>query len=137
MRVVGIAVINGTPQYNNFGGIGEFGKTKIIDNLCVGEYFGDLGELALPTYSGVWPTPTYKKNLSKTDFKGLFTATEYRAINTLTNTDDNAFQFWDMAQTSDGVDLDDPRTVAGLNYVSGMGAIGAPRLSIIMKGKPE
>jgi len=137
MRIVSIAVINGIPQYNNFGGVGDFGETEVIGNLCIGEYLGELGELALPTYPGTWPEPTYRKDLSKTDFKGLFTATEYRAISNLAKTDDNAFQFWDMAQTSDGIDLDDPRTIAGLNYVSGMGAIEAPRLAVIMKGKPE
>jgi hypothetical protein len=40
-----------------------------------------------------------------------------------------------MAQTSDDIDLDDPRTDAGLNYVSGMGAITPDRLAIIKKGK--
>ena len=78
---------------------------------------------------------THETEISKTAFKGLFTAKEYRAINKLTETDDNAFQFWDMAQTSDGIDMKDPRTMAGLNYFSGMGAITPDRLEIILLGK--
>ena len=79
--------------------------------------------------------PTHETVLSKTDFKGLFTASEYRAISVLTATDDNAFQFWDMAQTADSIDMNDARTIAGLNYVSGMGAVSAPRLAVVLLGK--
>jgi len=135
MRIVSIPVINGVPQYQDYGGLDDFGQNEIKGNLCIGKYFGSLTEDQLPTYRGVWPEPKYLKKLSKTDFKGLFTATEYRAISNLAQTDDNAFQFWDMAQTSDDIDLDDPRTDAGLNYVSGMGAITPDRLAIIKKGK--
>jgi len=119
MRIVSIPVINGVPQYQDYGGLDDFGQNEIKGNLCIGKYFGSLTEDQLPT----------------SDFKGLFTATEYRAISNLAQTDDNAFQFWDMAQTSDDIDLDDPRTDAGLNYVSGMGAITPDRLAIIKKGK--
>ena len=79
---------------------------------------------------------THNTQISKTDFKGLFTATEYRAISNLAAADDNAYQFWDMAQTADNIDMEDPRTQAGLNYCSGMGAITSERLAIILLGKP-
>ena len=135
MRIVEFECLNGKPDYDQFGGIDQFRKTEIIDGSCVGEYLGSVDEATLPNYAGEWPIPTYVKQLSKTDFKGLFTASEYRAISTLASNDDNAFQFWDMAQTADNIDLDDPRTQAGLSYVSGMGAVSAERLAVINLGK--
>lgn len=135
MRIVSIAVTNGVPQYDDHGGIGDFGRTEIVGSNCIGEYNGAIDEATLPTYTGTNPLDSYETVLSKTDFKTLFTATEYRAISDLAGTDNNAYQFWDMAQTADSIDLKDSRTLAGLSYVSGMGAVTAPRLAIILLGK--
>jgi hypothetical protein len=121
-------VINYPDDQNTF----KWSKYLPDKGVVIGEY---TGTKSLTPYSGEWPTPTYVKQLSKTDFKGLFTASEYRAISTLASNDDNAFQFWDMAQTADNIDLDDPRTQAGLSYVSGMGAVSAERLAVINLGK--
>lgn len=134
MRIVTFPA-SGTPDYAPYGGVSEFGQTSIIEGNCVGVYHGVSDATALPNYGGTWPLPVYITQISKTDFKGLFTATEYDAISTLTNTDVNAYQFWDMAQTADNIDMDDPRTQAGLNYCSGMGAITSERLAIILLGK--
>jgi hypothetical protein len=102
------------------------------EGKVIADYTGDL---SLTPYAGTWPKTAYTRQMSKTDFKGLFTATEYRAISTLAASDDNAYQFWDMAQTADNIDMDDPRTQAGLSYVSGMGAVTPERLQTILKGK--
>jgi hypothetical protein len=135
MRIVSIAAINGVPQYDDHGGIGDFGQTVVVGSNCIGEYNGAIGEGTLPTYTGTNPLDRYETVLSKTDFKTLFTATEYRAISNLAGTDNNAYQFWDMAQTADRIDMNDDRTTAGLSYVSGMGAITGPRLAVILLGK--
>jgi hypothetical protein len=138
MRLVQFPCLDGKPDYDQFGGASAFRKTSLsaLDGYCVGEYVGGLDAGTLPDYPGTWPEPSYVRSMSKTDFKGLFTATEYRAISTLAGNNDNAFQFWDMAQTADNIDMDDPRTLAGLSYVSGMGAVTAERLQTILKGKP-
>jgi len=73
--------------------------------------------------------------MSRTDFKGLFTATEYRAISVKAETDDNVFQFWDMAQTADHVDLEDSRTQAGMGYLVLVGIFTQERHDEIMLGK--
>ena len=124
-------------------------KNDIIENIIIGSSrdFPDYVDVTDNNYGVGWIkdgevfiapiiTPvTHETEISTTDFKGLFTAKEYRAINKLTETDDNAFQFWDMAQTADGIDMKDPRTMAGLNYFSGMSAITPDRLEIILLGK--
>lgn len=136
MRIVSIAVSAGVPEYENFGGIANFGKTEIVGSECIGEYNGSLGTNDLADYTGAWPLQEYETVLSKTDFKALFTATEFRAISVLITTDDNAFQFWDMSQTADFIDMNDPRTKAGLNYVGGiLSEITPARLATIRKGK--
>lgn len=134
MRIVSINVVNGIPQYDDHGGIGDFGQTEVVGANCIGEYFGPIDEVTLPTFTGANPLDKYRTSLSKTEFKNLFTPTEYRAISNLADTDNAAYQFWDMAQTADGIDMKDSRTIAGLNYVSGLGAIAAPRLATILLG---
>lgn len=77
----------------------------------------------------------YITSMSRTDFKGMFTATEYRAISVEASTDDNVFQFWDMAQTADHVDLEDSRTMMGMAYLVSVGIFDQTRHDEIMLGK--
>lgn len=79
---------------------------------------------------------THQKTMSKTDFKGLFTEIEYRAISNRTATDDKVFQFWDMAQTADFIDMSDARITTALTYISSLGDITAERLAELLLGKP-
>lgn len=86
------------------------------------------------------PEVVYITSMSRTDFKGLFTATEYRAISVMSETDDNLYQFWDMAQTADHVDMADVRTQGGLNYIAAISTTenklpNADRVAIILLGK--
>ena len=79
---------------------------------------------------------THSTSMSKTDFKGLFTATEYRAINNLTATNDNVYQFWDMAQTAAHIDVNDARTSSAINYIASLGDLTSDRAAEILLGKP-
>lgn len=81
------------------------------------------------------PEVVYITSMSRTDFKGMFTPTEYRAISVEAETDDNVFQFWDMAQTADHVDLEDSRTMMGMAYLVSVGIFDQPRHDVIMLGK--
>ena len=80
------------------------------------------------------PPVVYLTSLSKTDFKALFTPTEYRAISVSASTDDNVFQFWDMAQTADFIDLEDARTLGGLGYLVSVGVLTQTRHDVIILG---
>lgn len=80
--------------------------------------------------------PTHSKQMSKTDFKGLFAPQEYRAISTKAETDDIVFQFWDMAQTADSIDVNDSRTQGGMGYLVSVGCLTQERHDVIMLGKP-
>ncbi len=79
---------------------------------------------------------THDTVLSKTDFKGLFTPEEYRAISNASTTDDIVFQFWDMAQTADNIDVNDSRTQGGLSYIQAIGVLTPERHAEILQGKP-
>lgn len=81
-------------------------------------------------------TVTHIKSMSKTDFKSMFTATEYRAINNRVATDDIVFQFWDMAQTADHIDVGDLRTLQAIQYIAGLGDLTSDRANVILLGKP-
>ena len=72
----------------------------------------------------------------ETDFKGMFTPSEYRAISNAAQSDDNVFQFWDMAQTADSIDVNDSRTQAGMAYLQSQGVLTQGRHDEIMMGKP-
>lgn len=82
------------------------------------------------------PTTYYLTSMSRTDFKGLFLPAEYRAISVKAETDDNVFQFWDMAQTADSIDVSDERTQAGMGYLVAVAVLTQERHDIVMQGKP-
>lgn len=81
------------------------------------------------------PPIVYLTSLSRTDFKGMFTATEYRAISDMSKTDDNLYQFWDMAQTADSINMEDTRTIQGVSYLAFVGIFDEARRDEILMGK--
>ena len=80
--------------------------------------------------------PTHYTSISKTDFKGIFTPTEYRGISVLAGIDDIVFQFWDMAQTADHINVGDLRTIQAIQYIASLGNLTPDRAAEILLGKP-
>jgi hypothetical protein len=84
------------------------------------------------TWSTVNPTPVAARPapLSVTDFKKRFTFAERTAL--LSSADAGVKVFLDELNTATAVRLDDPDTVAGMNYVVGLGLLTAQRRDQIL-----
>ncbi len=85
------------------------------------------------------PAPAPVTHITKIEgwqFKGLFTPTEFRAVNIATETDDAVFQFWDMASTAPVIDVALPEVVAGMTYVATVIGMTDERRDELLLGKP-
>lgn len=137
MRRVQFDLVNGAYPDDR----SHFKNTKLHKSIdkWIGQYSGE--DTNIEDYTGPWPVDArYETSMSRTDFKGLFTATEYRAISVksaeLTTEGDNVFQFWDMAQTAESISVKDPRTIAGMAYLVSVNCLTQPSHDVIMLGKP-
>jgi hypothetical protein len=135
MRLIEFPHTSGVVQYPDYEHL--FKNTKSHNGKIVGEYYGM--NLSIADYTGDWPVvaTTYKKEMSKTDFKSLFTPSTYRAISVAAETDDIIFQFWDMAQTADDINVDDARTIQAMGYLLSQAVITQNEHDTVMMGKPE
>lgn len=117
-------------------GMSSFRNTRHIGVDIIGEYYGAATNATLNDYVGVWPIVdiVYKTLITLREFKTSFTPAEYRAINVATTTDDIVFQFWDIGQTTEPIDLEHPQTIEGMAHLVAVGLITQARHDTIMQG---
>ena len=107
------------------------------------EYDGYVGVPALypdalgwnPTERVFFALPTailIRSRLTKTQFKRLFTQAERIAIRN--SADDVVIDFFDLANTADEINLDDPDVIAGVQYLEANGILLSGRASEILQG---
>jgi len=117
----------------------QFKKTRYHEGNIVGEYYGSDGNI--DSYVGTWPEPVvrYKTQVTRREFKLLFTPTEYRAVHALTSTDDAVFQLWDVAQTTNPIDMTCQEVVDGItNVCTGVNGLPTAQRGVeILKGVQE
>lgn len=77
-----------------------------------------------------------RRILTKKELHLSFTPTEYRALTTAAQTDDNLYQLWNALNVADFIDLDAPETVNGMAYIVGAGLLTPERHDEIMSGLP-
>lgn len=111
-----------------------FRNTRFYDGDIVGEYTGN--DTSITSYIGPWPIVeiSYKTLITLREFKSMFTPTEYRAISVTAGTDDILFQFWDIGQTTEPIDLEHPQTIAGMAHLVSVGLLTQARHDTIMQG---
>ena len=72
--------------------------------------------------------------ITKLDFLGRFTPSEYRAIRNMEETDDILFQYSDLLRyLNEKIDLTDERIIFGVNYLISKGIISSERANVILK----
>ena len=84
---------------------------------------------------GYIATPVRNRTvLSPREFKSAFTPPEYRAIRAAADTDDIVFQFWDVVQSVQEIDLTHEQTLQGMAYLVGTSLLTQVRHDEIMQG---
>lgn len=76
-------------------------------------------------------------NLTKKEYFLSFTADEYQAIQDAIPTDPLLAQLWNTLQVVDYVNLEDPVTVNGMQYLVSIGLLTSDRYTDIMYGVPQ
>lgn len=82
------------------------------------------------------PAPTATRTITKLQYMGLFTDNELRAIYTAAKAVVDVEIWLDKFKITPEVDLDDPRTIGGLQAMETAGLIGAGRAAWIASGLP-
>lgn len=138
MRIVIFLIVNGVPDYDQFGGDGEFGVTEIVGSDCIGEYRGSASEQELPTYTGYWPIVEQKYRLDMTpgEFQLLFTADEFDIIDTARATDKRLNQLWSAMMSSPIISVISPTVISAVGHLVTKLYITQARADVIMKGLP-
>lgn len=69
------------PDYSPFGGIDQFNLTFVTGGKCIGEW---LGSAPLPDdlteYTGIFPPPVYRTQVTPEEFIGLFTNEQWGEV---------------------------------------------------------
>jgi len=143
MRIVKVSVINGIPQYQDYGGIAAFGPTKVTDGECIGEYNGPSSEDELPTYTPPVVTE-YRTLLTRREFfssKTGLTGREQKKIRNYANdeTKEHYGEVYELVSQIDvagDVDLTLPDTIEGMAYLVALNLLDSDRHEEIMQGIP-
>lgn len=139
MRIVIFPITNGVPDYDQFGGIGEFGLTEVVDGNCIGEYRGASPAGSLPDYGGAWPIPEpveHRPNMTPGEFQLLFTADEFDIIDTARATDKRLNQLWSAMMSSPIISVTSPTVISAVAHLVTKLYITQARADVIMKGLP-
>jgi len=78
-----------------------------------------------------------RKQLTRKEFHLSFTPAEYRQIVNTAQANDELFQLWNALNVADYVDLEDPETVQGMQYLVSLELLTQERYAEIMQGLPE
>jgi len=141
MRIVKIPAINGIPQYQDFGGIDDFGPNAVTGNDCIGDYIGSLSEGDLPTYTPP-VIPVYRTILTRREFfssqTGL-TGKEQKDIRKYAENESNpyygeVYELVSQVDVADEVDLKNPETVAGMGLLVSLSLLTSERHDEVMLG---
>lgn len=114
MRIVKFAVANGIPDYDQFGGIQAFGPTEVINDECIGQYFGAATLGALPNHSvQEWPLKSYRTDMTGQELMDLIDAQNidiWPDLETLAETVAKANTFVNMVGRRKNAMIDTTRT---------------------------
>lgn len=143
MRIVTFTSSN-IPNYDQFGGVQDFGKTELSEGNCIGEYFGSLDEAALPSYGGDWPLPGYRTKVNQGELIDILGTQPYAKIYRAAypqgnkSEDDIALFFLERAKyptSEDGlIDVTDSIVTDALDYFIAQGYMDAEDKARVIQG---
>ena len=136
MRIVIFPVSNGQPDYEPFGGIGDFGETEVVRPNCIGQYFGSANETLLPNHSSqVWPLPKYRTQVTFQEFVDLFGSQNWVKVEELVETSNAGSRILKWMEKQTGTfSINNAEVITLLNAIDTNTTIDTAE---IRKGVPE